>query len=120
MNFITIDELYGNLKNNAEIIILINTLSSYAFKECNIVGSINIPQAELQEKLSFLDKNKKVIVYSTHKDCPSAIEAYKILKQAEFPHLFYYKGGMREWLQAGLKTEGACEAAYLHELDLKE
>jgi len=120
MNLITIDDLYDDLKSNADNIIVINVLSAQTFEECHITGSINIPYAELTEKLSSLEKNKKIIVYCAHKDCPTAGNTYKALEEAGFTNLYYYKGGMREWVQTDLKTEGICEANYLHELDRKE
>lgn len=120
MNIITIDDLYEDLKNNSDNIIVINALSAEAFEECHISGSINIPYNELPEKLNSLDKNKKIVVYCAHKLCSASTEAYKILDQAGFTNVYEYKGGIREWLQSGLKTEGICEASYLHELDRKE
>jgi rhodanese-related sulfurtransferase len=120
MNLITIDDLYDDLKSNADNIIVINVLSAQSFEECHITGSINIPYAELPEKLNSIDKNKKVVVYCAHKDCPAAGDAYRSLEAAGFTNIFYYRGGMREWLQTDLKTEGICKATYLHELDRKE
>lgn len=117
MNIITIEELYDDLKNKPEDIILINVLSATDFENCHIPGSINIPLAELPSKLDTLDKTKKIVVHCAHEKCPSSENAYKILSDAGFTNIYDYKRGIREWLQNDLKLEGRCEAAYLHELD---
>ena len=72
MNIITINELYDDLKNNPENIILINVLSKSDFDDCHISGSINIPLAELPSKLHTLDRNKKIIVHCAHEMCTAS------------------------------------------------
>lgn len=119
MNIISITELYEEINNNSENIIIINVLTESEFRGCHIPGSINIPLEDLPSKIDSIDKNKKVIVHCSHELSSASEEAYKILDKAGFTDLHDYKRGLREWIQSDLKTSGNCEDRYLHELDQK-
>jgi len=88
--------------------LLINALTKESYQDCHIKGSINIPLDDLKKEAQKLDKNSEIIVYCANYECPVSKEAWHVLKDLGFKNIRAYEGGMREWFEAGLPTEGAC------------
>jgi rhodanese-related sulfurtransferase len=94
--------------------ILINVLNEETYIDCHITGSINIPLQRFIESVASWDKDKEVIVYCAQSLCSASDEAYKILAEMGFIHIFCYKGGMKDWFKKGYDTTGTCTMKYLH------
>lgn len=93
--------------------LLINALPAESHADCHIKGSINVPLNKLEEFAKNLDKNLEIIVYCARYACPISKNAWHLLHKMGFANVRAYEGGMLEWHQAGLPSEGPCKAEYL-------
>ena len=87
---------------------LINVLQHASYNDCHIKGSINVPLGHLAEYAQELDKTTEIVVYCAHYQCHASRNAWYLLHSLGFTHLYDYRGGMREWYQKKLPSEGAC------------
>ncbi len=110
---ISAQELQKKIQEEPEII-LINVLEKKYHQDCHISGSINIPLDLIIEKTASWSKDKELIVYCASLSCPKSQEAYHILKDLGFEHVFNYQGGIKEWFQKGFEITGPCKSEYLH------
>lgn len=94
-------------------IIVINALTKETFEDCHIKGSINIPLDQLEGAAKKFDKDAEIVVYCASNECPVSQKAWHLLHTLGFKNVRAYEGGLREWVQKKLPTEGACAAHYL-------
>ncbi|MBM18336.1 MAG: sulfurtransferase [Epsilonproteobacteria bacterium] len=106
-------ELHKMLDQNHEVTV-INVLDEKYYQDCHITGSINIPFDTLIHKISSWDKDTKIILYCAKLSCPKSKQAYELLSELGFSNILEYPGGIKEWLEHGLPTTGACILDYLH------
>jgi rhodanese-related sulfurtransferase len=92
---------------------LINVLPSESYADCHIKGSISVPLEKLEEFAQKLDKNAEIVVYCARYACPLSKKAWKLLKKLGFVNIKAYEGGILEWHQTGLATEGSCKSDFL-------
>jgi rhodanese-related sulfurtransferase len=111
---ITADQLKEKIETNADLI-MINVLSEETYVDCHITESINIPYERLIELVSSWDKDKEIVLYCAQNSCSKARQAYELLHDMGFTHLYQYEGGMKEWIKKGFDTTGICTMRYLHE-----
>ena len=95
-------------------LVVINVLDKKYYDDCSIKKSINIPLEQLVETTASWEKNKELVVYCASITCPKSEQAYHILQDLGFVHLFEYKEGITDWLQKGYETSGSCSLEYLH------
>lgn len=112
-NTITSQELKNKLDNNPDMI-LINVLNQEIYVDCHITGSINIPLIQLLETVASWDKDKEIIVYCAENSCDASDQAYQLLSEMGFTHIFKYQGGIKEWFKKGYDCTGTCTMKYLH------
>lgn len=105
---ITALELKGILDSDQNTVV-VNVLSAESYNNCHIAGSINIPNNELVQKTIDWEKNRKIVVYCASLKCSAGDTAYNKLIQLGFTNVLEYKGGMKEWREMGLETEGSCD-----------
>ncbi len=113
-NFISADQVKNKLDINPDMI-LINVLNEETYIDCHITGSINIPLKRLVESVASWDKDKEVVVYCAQNSCDASDQAYQIMVDIGFIHVYCYKGGMKDWFKKGFDTTGTCTLKYLHE-----
>ena len=89
-----------------ENITLVNVLPRESYDDCHISGSISVPVAELAEAAAGWDKSQTIITYCAHGECSASGTAAKMLTELGFENVSAYEGGIKEWYQAGLPTEG--------------
>ncbi len=94
---------------------IINVLNDETYIDCHIPGSINIPYDRLLETVASWDKEKEIVLYCAQSSCPKSKEAYELLTDLGFYHLFEYSGGMKDWIKKGFDTVGICTMKYLHD-----
>ena len=94
---------------------LINVLDEQTYVDCHITGSINIPYDRLVETLAGWEKDKEIVLYCAQTSCPKSKQAYELLTDLGFTHLYEYEGGIKDWYQKGFDTTGTCTFKYLHE-----
>lgn len=105
-------------KTNPELMI-INVLDKSDFQDCHIKGSINISFDEFESKISSLNKNNHYVLYCSDYMCMSSGFCAKLLKDANFEHVWAYEGGMTEWYQKGYSVEGPSDLEYLQAENIK-
>jgi len=96
-----------------EKFLLINALDKETYADCHIVGSINVPLADLAQAAEQFDKDAEIVVYCASNECPVGAKAWHILHNLGFTNVREFPGGMREWYTHSLPVEGACNATYL-------
>jgi len=85
---------------------LVDVMAEEIHQNVHIHGAINIPFARLDhDAVKKLDPQKVIVTYSIDYECPVSRIAAQKLKKSGFRKVFYYPGGLREWLEAGLPTE---------------
>jgi len=92
-----------------EPIILLDVLSDIAYGEGHIPNAINIPFAELEERVEEVVRNKDhvIIVYSASSKDSTSSDAVKLLKFLGYTHVKELVGGIEGWIDAGYKLERA-------------
>ena len=82
---------------NREEGVIIDVRDADEFRQGHIAGSINIPVAQLTERLAELNKYKDKPVIVTCKAGQSASAAGKALKAQGFTKLMRLQGGLQAW-----------------------
>ena len=100
-------------------VVLINVLPPQTFNDCHIPSSINIPVDNLEAASKKLSKDQEIIVYCARYTCNASRNAWHMLKKLGFDNVKAFEGGMLEWYQAGLPSEGACKLDYLNAENIK-
>lgn len=96
------------LRENPQAI-LINALSASDFENEHIPHSINLPIENndfitaAKEKVK--DKKALIIVYCANLHCPASTQAATLLEENGYTNVFDFKGGMKEWNEAGNEVE---------------
>ncbi|AGC67226.1 rhodanese-like sulfurtransferase [Thermoclostridium stercorarium subsp. stercorarium DSM 8532] len=104
IEMVTKEELLTML-NNLDVIVL-NVLPRDWYEQAHIKGSISIPLEELPNHLNCLSKDKLIITYCASYECTSCIEAAELLANYGF-NVKVYRGGTKEWIEAGLPWESS-------------
>jgi rhodanese-related sulfurtransferase len=119
MNAISRDELAGKL--GSPWLVVVNVLAKPAYEKIHIKNSISIPRAELENgRWKELDFTKEIVVHCSSFDCDASREAAKFLAAKGF-QVSAYEGGMAEWAEARLPTEGSISPEeYLEERRQKQ
>ncbi len=111
---ISTDDLKNKMDNRSDLLI-INVLDHETYIDCHITGSINIEYDQLIENLAGLDKEKEIIVYCASSTCHKGDQAYELLNDLGFVHLYLYADGMKAWVAKKYPTTGMCTLQYLHQ-----
>jgi rhodanese-related sulfurtransferase len=87
---------------NHQDAVVVDLRSQQAFAGGHILGSINIPQAELSANMQKLDsrKDKDIILVDSTDVSLAAIG--KKLQQQGFSKIYFLRGGFGSWKEAGL------------------
>jgi rhodanese-related sulfurtransferase len=94
-------------------ITVINLLSHKCFEDCHIKGSINVDAVSLADTVEDWDRTRAIVVYEAAEDITLCEKACKTLNEMGFTDVRILQGGMKEWLDQGYATEGACKMAYV-------
>lgn len=104
MKIITTEELKKKLDNDE--VVLIDVLSEKSYEKSHISGAVNIPVKVVgfraKEKY---DKDEQVVVYCSGPDCQSSQVAAEKLEALGFNNVYRYKGGKKEWEEAGFPMD---------------
>lgn len=90
--------------DRGEPVQVVNVLSPEYYHLGLIKGSKRIPVAELDRRVSELDKSKEVITYCADAECPASRQGAEKLASLGF-NVKAYEGGIKEWKAAGYPTE---------------
>lgn len=87
-------------------VIVVNVLARDAYEKLHIKGSISIPRGELERGgWEGLDRSKEIIVHCSSYSCGASRMAAEFLEAKGFDSRAY-EGGIKEWAEANLPTEG--------------
>ncbi len=94
-------------------LIVVNVLDNEYYKDRRIDGSINVLVDELDAKSDTCVKASKVVFSCTNYYCTSSGWAAEQLAKKGFKNVYAYEGGMAEWHQKGLPSQGPGKKGYL-------
>ncbi len=83
--------------SNAEDALLLDIRTPADFKAGRVIGSKNIPFADLTKRMSELEKHKNKPIVIICKTGQTASGAANLLKKAEYTNVSRMAGGMAEW-----------------------
>ncbi len=108
MKATTRDELAAKLGSPG--LVVVNVLAREGYDKIHIRGSISIPRNELEKgRWRELEGAEELVVYCSSYSCAASHVAADFLEAKGF-HVWAYEGGVREWAEAGLPTEGRLSA----------
>ncbi|MGY0191347.1 FAD-dependent oxidoreductase [Lactococcus petauri] len=91
------------LQKNNENITIIDTRATKSYDKNHVPNAINIPLAELREKASTLDKNKKTIVYCNKGVTGNASQ--NVLRNEGFKEVYNLSGGNKNYQELAKKQQ---------------
>jgi rhodanese-related sulfurtransferase len=93
--------------------LVLNVLDAKYARDCMIKGTHSVPLSMLGNFVKEMPRSTELIVYCARYGCPVSEQAYHLLVGLGFTAVRAYEGGIKEWHQKGLPTEGACSMEYL-------
>lgn len=114
MKSISKDQLSAKL--GSPWLVVVNVLAPRAYEKIHIRGSVSMPRMELEQgRWKELDFTKEIVVHCSSYECDASRVAAEFLEAKGFD-VSAYEGGIKEWAEAGLPTEGSITARqYLEE-----
>lgn len=96
------------LQKKKDEVVLIEVLDPEQYKDFHIKGAINIPYEQIaKEAKEKFNKDDEIVVYCNDADCKSSKIAADKLDDLGFKNVWHYKGGKKEWAEAGLPVESS-------------
>lgn len=87
--------------------VIVNVLGMQAYNSIHIRNSLSIPLNVLENGgWKDLPKEKLIITYCHSASCNASKMAASILKKNGFSKVAAYEGGIREWTENGLPSDG--------------
>ncbi|PIQ87828.1 MAG: sulfurtransferase [Candidatus Omnitrophica bacterium CG11_big_fil_rev_8_21_14_0_20_43_6] len=98
---------------------LVDVLGKDSYEKEHIPGAISIPLDDIEKKAdSLLGKDDTIIVYCASFICTASTSAAEKLLEMGYKNVLDYKGGLKDYKEAGLALEGslhsfeACQSCY--------
>lgn len=101
VRFISKETLQGWMKGDTQPLI-IDVLSPESYAKAHVEGAVNIPLAQLKDRAATMDKERRTVVYCASYECHASTAAARLLTSLGFKDVSDYKGGIKEWKEAGL------------------
>lgn len=96
-------EALTTMRANGDAFILVDVLSHEHFTQRHIPGAINVPLSILRDLATLLfSREDTIVVYCADYACSASVTAGKVLTKLGFTHIYEYRGGLKEWEEAGL------------------
>ena len=94
------------LQKKIDEVVLVDVLDEKQYNDFHIQGAINIPYKKIaSEAKDRFEKDDEIVVYCSDRECESSKIAAEKLEDMGFTNLWHYKGGKKEWKEAGLPVE---------------
>ena len=101
------DELRDMICSGQDIRI-VDVLERSSFNQEHIKGAISLPLAEIETKADkALRRDDKIVVYCASFECQASTNAAEKLMSMGFKDVWDYKGGIKDYKEAGFPLEGA-------------
>lgn len=97
-------ELKSRLINGEPGLTIIDVRNPDQFRDCRIMGAVNMPTESMLQMVSKLEPTRDIYVYSGSDE--ETAEAANSLRQAGFQRVAELKGGIEAWSQIGGPLEG--------------
>lgn len=102
---ISLDHL-KRMMDSGEPFVLVDVRTRNDFDKEHIKSARSLPLDEIDESVKArLRSDDPIIVYCDSFICSASTSASKMLTRLGYTNVRDYKGGLREWKQAGLPTE---------------
>jgi rhodanese-related sulfurtransferase len=107
---ITRDQLKRKMESGDEFK-LVETLPEADFKKQHLPGAINLPVERIREldPHDLPNKQENIVVYCADPSCHASDIAARDLAVRGYSNVQRYVGGKRDWIDAGLATEGTSQ-----------
>ena len=89
---------------SSDDVIILDIRPLEEFNHCHIKGATSMPLDQLENSLSLLDKNKKIIAYCRGKYCVLSHEAVQLLNQHGYS-AYRLPNSVFDWQEQGLPVE---------------
>jgi rhodanese-related sulfurtransferase len=97
-----------------EGLIVADVNSKEMYDDCHIKGAQHVAIADIDAFAATLDKEKTdVVFYCSNYMCAASGAAAQKLMKLGFKSVAAYEGGIAEWHQKGLPTDGPAQGSYL-------
>ncbi|MBI3859027.1 MAG: rhodanese-like domain-containing protein [Thaumarchaeota archaeon] len=104
MKTVTKEELVRLMAGGS--VTVVNVLKKETYDKIHIDGSASMPRAELEAgRWQELDRRRTTVVHCSSYSCGASKVAAEFLEAKGFDARTY-EGGMQEWAEAGLPTQG--------------
>ncbi len=91
------------MRARGEAFILIDVLAHEHFTHLHLPGAINVPLSLLRDLAPLLfGHGDTLVVYCADLECTASATAGKILGKLDFLAVYEYRGGLKDWIEAGL------------------
>jgi rhodanese-related sulfurtransferase len=102
----TLDELMERMRSPKPFL-LADARDVDSYEDAHIPGAIPMPADEVYRLADQYDRDLDVIAYCSSYQCPASTMAAKEFMRKGFPHVWDYKGGLKEWAEAGNPVESS-------------
>lgn len=101
------DELLEMCKKGRKFT-LVDVLGKDSYEEEHIPGSLSMPLDVLEQEADrLLDKDETIVVYCASFICTASTTAAHKLAEMGFKNVLDYKGGLKDYKEAGLALQGS-------------
>lgn len=93
---------------SAQSTVLVEALPKRHFDAQHLPGALNIPHDQIKDMAPDLlrDKQAFIVVYCASTECQNSKIAADALTQMGYTNVYEYVDGKKDWIEAGLATEG--------------
>jgi len=84
---------------------LVMVMHDWQFEAAHIPGSILVRTN--QEAVKTLNREDEIVVYCSEAKCSTSKAAADFMERAGFKHVIHYRGGLKDWSEAGYPLEGS-------------
>jgi len=108
VKFISLDEFRKLIEANDGLVI-VDVLGRESYKNAHVKGAVISFYNELGEEtnLKSLKKYKTIVVYCAHSRCHASVNAAELLMKSGFSNVLDFKGGIKEWTEAGMPVDSS-------------
>jgi rhodanese-related sulfurtransferase len=101
------DELRRKIEQGGDFV-LVDALAPMSYAHSHLPGAINLPPEWVDERgpQRLPDPSVEIVVYCADVTCDSSEIVGSRLVELGYRHVLHYRGGKREWIDAGLPLEG--------------
>lgn len=97
-------KLLKAMLDNDKNVLLVFPLSKLEFNDLHIAGSVNIPLADLKDKLP-KDLGRPLVFYCLGEKCTASWRAAEVATGLGYQRVYAYRAGLPAWSAAGYPTE---------------